>query len=346
LTAGRARLGAVLLLGLVLVAVQSGRLVRGQEPSPKPAPPVATSLILFAGSPAGLWRSNNWGGTWERVTVAPVKDCGPVHGILAVSSRVYLAAEAGLFISDDFGQTWAATGLTRPAHAVLPSRYPQSDPTLFVGTADGLLKSEDAGRSFKPTPLRGMSVTHLEWPGPALVVGTAKGVRVSVDAAESFGAPGTGLPEGAVGALALSSYYPVDPVLFVSVGSQGVFRSGDGARTWAPAGLSGQAVSDLVWLGPVLYATSDQGFQRSVDGGRTWLRTSEGLPKELQPRRLLFPLAPDSGAEAFLATNRGVFRTADGGERWMEAGLRGESVSCVSTFPPPSETTLGKKKKR
>ena len=327
---------------LVLTAALGARAVFGQQQ----APPVVTSLLLFAGSPAGLWRSLNWGGNWERVTAAPVKDAGPVHGILAVGSRVYLAAQAGLFTSEDFGQTWAASGLTSPAHVVLPSRYPQADPTMFVGTADGLMKSEDAGRTWKPTPITGMAVTHLEWPGPALVVGTARGVRVSLDVAQTFQAPGTGLPEGAVGALALSSFYPVDPVLFASVGDQGVFRSGDGARTWVPAGLTGHTVSDLVWLGPLLYAASNQGFHRSVDGGRTWMRSSEGLPPGVTPRRLLFPLAPDSGAEAFLATDRGIFRTADGGERWMDAGLRGESVSCVSTFPPPSETTVGKNNKK
>jgi photosystem II stability/assembly factor-like uncharacterized protein len=328
---------------LALAGALFARAVVGQEK----APPVATSLLLFAGSPSGLWRSLNWGGSWERVTAAPVKDCGAVNSILALGSRVYLAAQAGLFTSDDFGQTWAASGLTTPAHVVLPSRYPQADPTVFVGTADGLLKSEDAGRTFKPTPIAGMAVTHLEWPGPALVVGTAQGVRVSLDAAQSFAPPGAGLPEGAVGALALSSYYPVDPVLFAAVGDKGLFRSGDGARTWASAGLAGQTVSDLVWMGPLLYAVSNQGFHRSVDLGRTWIRTSEGLPPGTTPRRMLFPLAPDSGAEAFLATDRGVFRTADGGERWMDAGLRGEPVSCVSTFPPPSETTtLGTNKKK
>jgi photosystem II stability/assembly factor-like uncharacterized protein len=335
------------MMALVLCGALAARSVVGQEPATSAAPRVETSLLLFAGSPAGLWRSTNWGGNWDRVTAVPVKDCGAVHSILSVGSRVYLAAQAGLFTSDDFGQTWAASGLTTPAHVVLPSRYPQADPTVFVGTAEGLMKSEDAGRTWKPTPLTGMAVTHLEWPGPALVVGTAHGVRVSLDAARTFDAPGTGLPDGPVGGLALSSYYPVDPVLFASVGDKGVFRSADGARTWTSVGLAGHTVSDLVWLGPLLYAVSNQGFHRSVDGGRNWIRTSEGLPPGLIPRRVLFPLAPGSGAEAFLATDRGVFRTADGGERWMDAGLRGQSVSCVNTFPPPSETTtLGKNKKK
>ena len=103
-------------------------------------------------------------------------------------------------------------------------------------------------------------------------------------------------------------------------------------------------MTDLVWLGPILYAVSDQGFQRSLDNGRTWTRVGEGLPRDAGTRRILFPLAPDSGTEAFLATDRGVFRTADGGERWMSAGLQGEPVSTVSTFPPPPK--MPNKKRR
>ena len=51
------------------------------------------------------------------------------------------------------------------------------------------------------------------------------------------------------------------------------------------------------------------------------------------PVRLLFPLAPDSGAEAFVGTDHGVYRTADGGMRWASAGLKDETVLCVGTFP-------------
>jgi photosystem II stability/assembly factor-like uncharacterized protein len=326
---------------LALAGALFARAVVGQEK----APPVATSLTLFAGSPAGLWRSTDWGGSWKRVTASPVKDAGAVHGILALGSRVYVGAEAGLFISDDFGETWSASGLTVPAHVVLPSRYPQADPTVFVGTAGGLFKSEDAGKTFKPTPIAGTAVTRVEWPGPALVLATGTGVRVSMDAASTFTGPGQGLPEGPVGALALSSFFAVDPVIFASVGQEGVFRSGDGGRTWARAGLAGQAVTDLVWLGPILYAVSAQGLHRSTDIAQTWSRLGEGLPQGTVTRRILFPLAPGSGAEAFLATDRGIFRTGDGGERWLDAGLRGEPVTVVSTFPPPSEMSLTGKKR-
>ena len=49
----------------------------------------------------------------------------------------------------------------------------------------------------------------------------------------------------------------------------------------------------------------------------------------------MFPLAPAAGLEAFLATDRGVFRTADAGQTWDLAGFEGQEVLTVATFPPP-----------
>ena len=299
--------------------------------------PVVTTLTIFAGTESGLWRSTDWGHRWQRVEGGTagesLREVGAVRSILALGPRVYVAADTGLWISDDFGQTWARGTLTVPVRAVLPSRYPQSDPTVFAATSAGLLRSQDGGRTFAGTAVRD-TVHRLEWPGPALVIATARGVLVSKDGAATFTGPGTGLPAGEVRAMALSSFFIVDPVLFAAVGATGVHRSSDGGATWTPAGLAGHTVTDLVWLGPLLYAVSDRGLFRSEDAGRTWSPLGEGL-KSVVPVRLLFPLAPDSGAEAFLGTDHGVYRTADGGLRWESAGLKDETVLCVGTFPAP-----------
>src|SRR6185503_5716885 len=116
---------------------------------------VVTSLTLFAGTPSGLWRSTNWGGKCERVVGKPegvsLAEAGTVRGILPVGRQVYVAAETGLYFSEDFGQTWKKLGLDVPVYTVLPSRYTNADPTVFVGTADGLYKSAEAGKTFAPT---------------------------------------------------------------------------------------------------------------------------------------------------------------------------------------------------
>lgn len=306
--------------------------------------PVVTSLTLFAGTASGLWRSTNWGGKWERVvgrsTGVTLEGAGAVHGVLPLGRNVYLATDAGLFLSDDFGETWKKLGLDLPVRYVLPSRYPQADPTIFAGTADGLLKSTDAGKTFAPTVLRGTPVTRIEWPGPSLIVTTGHAVLVSDDGGSSF-TSGTGLPEGPPQALAVSSFFARDPVLFTSVGAAGVFRSGNGGRTWAPAGLEGRSVRDLVWLGPILYAATDQGLFRSEDAGQKWVL---GLGPAARPATcLIFPLAPDSGLEAFLATEDGIAHTADGGAHWKAAGAPDDHVLCLATFPPPDRGAMRKR---
>ena len=123
----------------------AGMLVAGVAFAQTASGPVVTSLTIFAGTPEGLWRSKDWGGTWELVEGAQgvVAPAGAVLTIHALGPRVYVGAERSLFVSDDFGLTWTALPLPARVLAVLSSRYPQSDPTLFVGTTEGLFKSSD-----------------------------------------------------------------------------------------------------------------------------------------------------------------------------------------------------------
>ena len=182
-------------------------------------------------------------------------------------------------------------------------------------------------------------MTHIEWPGPALIVTTGSGVLVSEDGALSF-TSGTGLPEGTPHGLAVSSFFAKDPVLFTAVGSAGVFRSADGGRTWSPAGLDGNSVRDIVWLGPILFAATDEGLFRSDDAGKKWV-----LAASLAARpaiQILFPLSPDSGLEAFLANEDGILHTADGGAHWKAVGAPEDRVLRLATFPPPDRGKMRK----
>src|SRR6185436_18254839 len=107
-------------------------------------------------------------------------------------------------------------------------------------------KSQDGGRTFGPTLVSGAPVRRIEWPGPDLVVAAGSGVVVSGDAARTFRPSGSGLPGGPVLALALSSYYAVDPVMFAGLEGAGVFRSPDRGGSLRPAGLDARTEDDLV----------------------------------------------------------------------------------------------------
>lgn len=297
---------------------------------------IITTLTLFAGTAEGLWRSANWGGSWERVTGLTsgvrLDGLGAARAIVPRGPQVWVAGDGGLYESGDFGEAWAPLSARPGIRALLLSRWPQADPTVFVGTAEGLFRSRDAGRTFEPTALAGSAVHRLEWPGPALAVACDRGLLITRDEGGRFEGPGAGLPEGAVRAMALSSYFLVDPVLFAAPAAGGVFRSSDGGGTWVAAGLAGESVLDLVWLGPFLYAAAERGFYRSQDVGKSWVKLADSPGR---PVRLMFPLAPAAGVEAFLATDRGIFRTPDAGEHWYPSGLAGQDVLTIATFPPP-----------
>lgn len=317
-----------------------------------------SSLTLFAGTASGLWRSGDWGTTWEKVRGrspgASLDAVGAVTCLVPLGPQVYLGADSGLYLSLDFGETWRQVSQEPGCAVLLPSRFPLADATLFLATERGLLRSspdafaraEDADRVFTPTALSGPAVLDLAWPGPALIAATSAGVAISEDAGQHFKTPAGALPEGPVTALAASSYYASDPALLVGVGSAGVYRSSDGGAHWLAAGLAGREIHDLYWLGPLVYAATDGGVFRSDDLGVTWTPLNEGL-KGRRALKLLFPLAPEAGTEAFLATDQGLYWTGDGGLRWTPSGekLRGETILSLGTFPAPDRSVNVKRKK-
>lgn len=337
------------LLTAALPAAPSAQ-VRPQEPlqAPAQAPPIVTSLTVFAGTSDGLYLSSDWGGSWRGAVredkTFGLDGVGAVRDIVPLGPTVLLGGDGGVYFSQDFGLTWRRTETSAPVVAVLPSRYPQVDPTVFAATPSGLLKSSDGGLTFTQTVIKGTPVYRLEWPGPDLVAATGRGVLVSLDSGTTFSDSGSGLPPGEVRALALSSFFAIDPVMFAGVGGSGVHRSSDRGRTWTPAGLGGETVTDLAWLGPFLYAVTANGLFRSEDLGRTWTPLKKGLAAP--PTRVLFPLMPTSGMEIFMGTVAGVYRSPNGGMDWQLSGLPKLPVLCLATFPQTNtvDTPVRKRK--
>jgi hypothetical protein len=61
-----------------------------------------------------------------------------VRAIAPTGPQVWTAGERGLFFSEDFGETWAPLSVTEGISSLLLSRWPEADPTVFVGTPAGL----------------------------------------------------------------------------------------------------------------------------------------------------------------------------------------------------------------
>jgi hypothetical protein len=221
----------------VLVAALPALLVVAQEKAPAPIRenPTLTTLTIFAG---GRWpgaRTGGMAGRRRKKGEAVARGHQVQYVRSSPSGLRWLAGSGGVRVPGF--QRLDARPIEASVLSILPSRYPLADLTVFIGTTEGLLVSEDAGRSFKPTRLWGVAVHRIEWPGPALVLGTSGGVMVSKDMGATWEPPGEGLPSGPVESLALSSFFAADPVMFAGIGRLGVYRSRDGGRTWEGVGL-------------------------------------------------------------------------------------------------------------
>ena len=181
---------------------------------------------------------------------------------------------------------------------------------------------------------------------------------------------------GSIGAIAVA---PSDPnVVYVGTGESpprgnvapgnGLYRSTDGGRSWAAAGLgnAGQIAEivvhpsnpDVVYaaaLGHIFGPNEERGVFRSLDGGTTWSRilyrdpNTGAIDLEMDPSnpRILYaalwqarryPWMFESGGPG-----GGLFRTVDGGDTWAEitrrpglpdSGVVGKAGIAVSPANP------------
>ena len=120
----------------------------------------------------------------------------------------------------------------------------------------------------------------------------------------------------------------VDPrdanVLFASAWMQdpaaggGVFRSGDGGRTWLAAGLEGQAVRALAMAASdpdILIAGTLDGVYRTRDASKSWERISPEHHEELRNFDSL-AVDPRDPQTIYAGTFHLPWKTSDGGRTW------------------------------
>jgi photosystem II stability/assembly factor-like uncharacterized protein len=288
------------------------------------------SNVLYAGTPHLPWKTTDGGLSW-RSAHAGMLDDSDVFSIQVDATRpmqVFASACSGIYNSQNGGASW--TKLTGARGASYRTYFVAEDPrepgVVFAGTTHGLVKSGDGGKTW-----RQLSVHVTRWvafdslhPRRIFVATDDAGILRSDDEGETLAAVNEGfcnrhLPSLAVAGGALFTNTIYDP------SSGGVFRLPAGGGAWeqtAPASrLLGQQVLALATDGanPArLYAAGFSALITSPDAGKSWTP----LPGVFGSARVTALLGPDTGAEYMLAaTDRGLFRSVDGGRLWQTSEL-------------------------
>lgn len=232
---------------------------------------------------------------------------------------------------------------------------PRDPSRVYLGTADGVLyRSEDGGRRWRRLspgfPMRGQSLDDIVVdPQGGLYVGywtvqtsDGGGVARSTDGGETFKLL-PGITGQAVRALALA---PSAPNVLVAGTLTGVFRTGDGGRTWRR--ISPEGHIDLKNVGSVafdpghadtIYAGTWHLPWKTRDGGRTWYPISKGLIDDSDI--MTITIDRQRPPVIYATACSGIYRSMDAAARWTKIrGIPSSSRRTRAFAQAPNDSQL------
>lgn len=146
-------------------------------------------------------------------------------------------------------------------------------------------------------------------------------------------------------------------IIYVGTASGGLWRSTSGGVSWEPifddqpaasigAVAVDQNIPDIIWVGtgegnPRNSQTSGNGVYKSIDGGKTWKHL--GLEKTFNIHRII--IDPTNSNVVYVAaqgsawgegTERGIFKTNDGGKTWKKILYVDEKTGAADLIMDPS----------
>ena len=318
------------------------------------------SAILFAGYLSRLWRSTDYGETWNAVLERPFAYSITVDP--NDSQIMFVAGNLGVFRSTNGGDTWATVNEGLNALSVTSLALDTTMPsTVYASSnsATAVFKTEDHGETWAPTN-NGLPFTVTQLLIDPFASSSLYGVTQStqqdavyktIDAAASWQSSGNGLPSAQISQLAADWLTP--QTVYAST-LRAIYRTNNAGMSWQDAGSIGLpnvfvstvtvnlGDSNILHAGIVGGGINERGFYKSDNAGATWRRVNLGLwngpvdvivPDPVDPNTLYAGTGNNSVADS------GVYRSTDAGETWLPTGLSHPLVLSVAV-DPITPTTL------
>ena len=265
----------------------------------------------------GLFRSRDHGTTWFLASPGTY----PTAAIaLAVSptdhNHLLLATDTGLLRSRNGARDWSREAPNVMVGAVFAAAFAGDGQRALVSTATEIFRS-DADNDWRPTraprgatPAR--AIARGAAPGRAYLAGWTGFARTD-DWGAAWSDAAAGLPGAPVTSMLV---IPGPPDVVHVVVEDHIWSSQDGAQTWVKREATAdgvEALGDDAGGATRLWAARGNRLLRSDDGAASWRPAGRPLPEANTSVRGISA----TGDVVVLTTDRGIFRTSDGGERWV-----------------------------
>lgn len=221
---------------------------------------------------------------------------------------------------------------------------PDDPNVVFFGHHNGVMRSDDGGRTWKPLVDR----RNLDAMGLAVDRANPRRIylaghdlfQVSTDGGASWQPVAHNLPGTDIHGFAMS---PDDPSrLYAFVVGSGVVESADGGRTWQR--LGGQVPGDVMGLAAAggnpetLYGASMRaGVLKSGDGGKTWTPSNSGLGST---NVMALAVDPADRRIVYAGTEDGLYRSDDAGASWRKLAFPGKNAVALALSLSNPKTIL------
>ncbi|WP_263416687.1 WD40/YVTN/BNR-like repeat-containing protein [Terriglobus albidus] len=259
--------------------------------------------ILVAGALDGIYRSEDGGETWNRISPVENKEIHEVESIAIDPTdpkTIYAGTWHLPWKTVDGGANWTpmTKGIIDDSDVFSIIVDPTNAQNVYLSACSGIYRSTDKGANF--TKVKG-------------IPSTARRTRVLMED-------------------------PKQPNVVFAGTTEGIWRTVDSGQTFARNGDPAWIVNDIA-VDPsdsnhVLLATDRHGILLSNDGGKSFTQSNDGfsarqvtamLTDETHPQRLYVGVLNDK-------TAGGVFVSDDGGQHWKQKseGLKGADVLSLS----------------
>ena len=317
------------------------------------------SLTVFATAEAGVFVSEDGGGSWRRSSLPGSSTQLQAVATSLFNPEVAYVSYSNLGLSDG---TWFGVAKTSDRGQTWELVWKEANKS-GANILDAWL-SETFGASWGANPLS-LGVAPSD---PNICYGTDSGrtMRTTNGGQTWEAAYSVRVPEGGYTSTGLdvTTSYGVhfDPFdsnrVFISYTDIGLFRSEDGGRSWASsiAGVPSLWRNTTYWIAfdpevrgrvwgvmsrvhdlprPKMFrrtspSTFVGGVCRSEDGGQTWRQTTEGMAPTAATHILLDRNSPRDARVLYVAAfGRGVYKSADGGATWS---LKNNGIAGAEPF--------------